>query len=222
MEPWEAQRWVVLYKAAMIEVDLSRLPERIPNTEVWPALQGRCAFLLTPGLVLFGTRHCFLYCGSVRSLPYCRVRIPKRILIADEHELRQRGVRSSLESNPDWEVCGEAVDGRAAVAKAAELHPDLAPAAQVRANQLGIRVHHAPGPHVARSAALLCSGTFSWPLCSRMTTLHRICTRRTLSARAAALSWAAHTIPRSRIGGGGAVFMVVSLNCRPCSLSLIH
>ncbi len=33
MEPWEAQRWVVLYKAAMIEVDLSKLPERIANAK---------------------------------------------------------------------------------------------------------------------------------------------------------------------------------------------
>jgi len=33
MEPWEAQRWVALYKAAMIEVDLSKLPERIANAK---------------------------------------------------------------------------------------------------------------------------------------------------------------------------------------------
>lgn len=30
-----------------------------------------------------------------------------------------------LESEPDWEVCGEAVSGREAVVKAAELEPDL-------------------------------------------------------------------------------------------------
>ena len=76
MEPWEAQRWVVLYKAAMIEVDLSKLTERIANTEVWPALQGRCDFLLTPGLVLFGTRHCFLYCGL--SGRFSTVESPRR------------------------------------------------------------------------------------------------------------------------------------------------
>lgn len=30
-----------------------------------------------------------------------------------------------LEANPDWEVCGEAVDGVDAIAKAQELKPDL-------------------------------------------------------------------------------------------------
>jgi len=51
--------------------------------------------------------------------------VPKRILIADDNESVLRAVRASLESNPDWIVCGEAVDGVEAVAKAKELYPDL-------------------------------------------------------------------------------------------------
>ena len=48
-----------------------------------------------------------------------------RILIADDHELVRRGVRSLLESQPGWEVCGEASNGRQAVAEARRLVPDL-------------------------------------------------------------------------------------------------
>ena len=36
-----------------------------------------------------------------------------RILIADDHEVVRQGVRNLLEGRPGWEVCAEAVDGRA-------------------------------------------------------------------------------------------------------------
>ena len=48
-----------------------------------------------------------------------------RILIADDHEVARRGVRSLLESHPGWEVCGEAANGREAVQCASRLKPDL-------------------------------------------------------------------------------------------------
>jgi DNA-binding NarL/FixJ family response regulator len=48
-----------------------------------------------------------------------------RILIADDHEVVRRGIRSLLESHPGWEICGEARDGREAVDLAGELRPDL-------------------------------------------------------------------------------------------------
>lgn len=51
--------------------------------------------------------------------------MPKRILIADDHQVILRGVRALLRANPGWEICGEAVDGREAVTKAIELRPDL-------------------------------------------------------------------------------------------------
>ncbi len=47
------------------------------------------------------------------------------ILIADDQEPVRRGLRSLIESRPDWKVCGEAADGKAAVAKAKELQPDV-------------------------------------------------------------------------------------------------
>lgn len=49
-----------------------------------------------------------------------------RILIADDHEVVRRGVRSLLTSHPGWEVCAEAKDGREAVEYSKELKPDLA------------------------------------------------------------------------------------------------
>jgi DNA-binding NarL/FixJ family response regulator len=51
--------------------------------------------------------------------------VPKRILIADDHESVLRRVRAMLEADPILEVCGDAVDGREAIEKAAKLHPDL-------------------------------------------------------------------------------------------------
>ena len=48
-----------------------------------------------------------------------------RILVADDHELVRRGVRSLLQTRPDVEVCGEAMDGRDAVEQARRLTPDL-------------------------------------------------------------------------------------------------
>src|SRR6201987_5871792 len=48
-----------------------------------------------------------------------------RILLADDHEIVRRGLRALLEKHEGWEVCGEASDGREAVDKALQLHPDV-------------------------------------------------------------------------------------------------
>lgn len=48
-----------------------------------------------------------------------------RIVIADDHELFRRGVRSLVESRPEWAVCGEAADGDQAIELTSQLHPDL-------------------------------------------------------------------------------------------------
>jgi DNA-binding NarL/FixJ family response regulator len=50
---------------------------------------------------------------------------PLRLLIADDHEIVRKGLRSILELQPGWEVVGEARDGREAVAQAKELKPDV-------------------------------------------------------------------------------------------------
>ena len=51
---------------------------------------------------------------------------PLRILIADDHSVVRAGLRTLLESRDNWEVCGEAPDGRDAVEKATKLKPDVA------------------------------------------------------------------------------------------------
>ena len=50
---------------------------------------------------------------------------PLRILIVDDHAVVRRGVRALLESQPGWEVAGEATTGREAIQLAKRLHPDV-------------------------------------------------------------------------------------------------
>jgi RNA polymerase sigma factor (sigma-70 family) len=49
-----------------------------------------------------------------------------RILLADDHTIVRQGVRKILEEHPDWEVVGEAANGRDAVRLALDLKPDIA------------------------------------------------------------------------------------------------
>src|SRR4029077_4700407 len=48
-----------------------------------------------------------------------------RILIADDHSLVRKVLKTTLENHSDWQGCGPATNGLEAVQKAAELHPDL-------------------------------------------------------------------------------------------------
>jgi len=48
-----------------------------------------------------------------------------RILIADDHAIVRRGIRSLLEAQPGWEVCCEAATGREAVEEAQRSKPDV-------------------------------------------------------------------------------------------------
>lgn len=48
-----------------------------------------------------------------------------RILIVDDHEIFRRGLRSLLESRPEFQILGEAADGMQAIEKAKELKPEL-------------------------------------------------------------------------------------------------
>jgi DNA-binding NarL/FixJ family response regulator len=47
------------------------------------------------------------------------------ILIADDHELVRRGIRTVFEARPQWKICGEASTGREAIEKAKKLGPDV-------------------------------------------------------------------------------------------------
>jgi len=48
-----------------------------------------------------------------------------RILIADDGEQVRKSLRHLLEQHEDWEVCGEAIDGRDTLAKVEQLAPDV-------------------------------------------------------------------------------------------------
>lgn len=49
----------------------------------------------------------------------------KCILIVDDNPKIRQIVRAVLEAKPGCKVCGEAVDGKDAIEKASQLHPDL-------------------------------------------------------------------------------------------------
>jgi DNA-binding NarL/FixJ family response regulator len=48
-----------------------------------------------------------------------------RILIVDDSDLIRRTLRSCIEQNADWCVCGEAANGEVAIDKVRELSPDV-------------------------------------------------------------------------------------------------
>jgi DNA-binding NarL/FixJ family response regulator len=49
-----------------------------------------------------------------------------RILIVDDHEVIRQGVRSVLSrARPEWEICGEASDGKQAIEAVQRLKPDV-------------------------------------------------------------------------------------------------
>ena len=50
---------------------------------------------------------------------------PVRVLLADDHTLFRKGIRTLLEQMPDIEVVGEAAGGQEAVERARELVPDV-------------------------------------------------------------------------------------------------
>jgi two-component system, NarL family, sensor kinase len=62
---------------------------------------------------------------NFQANPRQRPVVRRRILIADDHEVMRRGVRGLVESQEEWSVCGEAIEGNEAISKTRELHPDL-------------------------------------------------------------------------------------------------
>jgi DNA-binding NarL/FixJ family response regulator len=51
--------------------------------------------------------------------------LPVRLLVVDDHPVVRQGLRTFLETRPDFEVVGEAADGEGAIAAAARLRPDV-------------------------------------------------------------------------------------------------
>jgi DNA-binding NarL/FixJ family response regulator len=51
--------------------------------------------------------------------------LPYSILIVDDSELIRRLLRFVIEHNTEWQICGEAENGKVAVEMVEELHPDM-------------------------------------------------------------------------------------------------
>jgi DNA-binding NarL/FixJ family response regulator len=49
-----------------------------------------------------------------------------RIFLADDHEVVRKGIRLLLRDRQDWQVCGEAANGRDTVRMVSQLEPDIA------------------------------------------------------------------------------------------------
>ena len=56
---------------------------------------------------------------------YAVFNMEKRIVVADDNAAVRHALRTILELRGDWKVDGEAVDGRDAIEKAKQVHPDL-------------------------------------------------------------------------------------------------
>ena len=47
------------------------------------------------------------------------------VLLVDDNKLVRRMLRSWLETHAEWNICGEAENGKLAVEQVSELHPDI-------------------------------------------------------------------------------------------------
>jgi DNA-binding NarL/FixJ family response regulator len=50
---------------------------------------------------------------------------PTRVLLVDDHEVVRKGLRALIDSRPEFEIVGEAVNGRDAIEKTKRLRPDV-------------------------------------------------------------------------------------------------
>lgn len=48
-----------------------------------------------------------------------------QILIVDDSRALRSSIRTCIEQDTDWQVCGEAENGQVAIEKVMELHPDI-------------------------------------------------------------------------------------------------
>jgi DNA-binding NarL/FixJ family response regulator len=78
-----------------------------------------------------------------------------RVLIADDHEITRLGVKSILALRENYEVCGEAADGRAAVKQTEVLCPDLVILEIVLPQLNGLEAARRILSHCAQTAVLI-------------------------------------------------------------------
>src|SRR6185436_10309038 len=98
-------------------------PPRQPRHRTWPGRDGRARRRTRRRLLRRRPRPRYLRGG--RAAPGGGLVTATRILVADDHPTFRRGLRALIDSLPGIELIGEAADGEAAVAQAAELLPDV-------------------------------------------------------------------------------------------------
>jgi DNA-binding NarL/FixJ family response regulator len=84
----------------------------------------------------------------------------KRILIADDNALARRGLKLLIERHQDWRVVGEATNGRDAIERARELHPDLVLLDLIMPNMNGLQAAQELAKSEPAVPILLC--TVQW------------------------------------------------------------
>jgi DNA-binding NarL/FixJ family response regulator len=62
---------------------------------------------------------------NLKSVGTSKVQMRTRFLIVDDSELVRRSLRTVLQANPEWEICGEAADGTSAVEMFKDLRPNV-------------------------------------------------------------------------------------------------
>jgi two-component system, NarL family, nitrate/nitrite response regulator NarL len=66
--------------------------------------------------------------------------MPVKIVVADDHEIVRQGIRSLLETRPEWNVCGEASDGEATMEVVRKTSPDAVVMDVTMPGQSGLEV----------------------------------------------------------------------------------
>jgi DNA-binding NarL/FixJ family response regulator len=62
---------------------------------------------------------------NLKSGGTAKVQMRTRFLIVDDSELVRRSLRTVLQANPEWEICGEAADGTSAIEMFKDLRPNV-------------------------------------------------------------------------------------------------
>src|SRR5688572_25910006 len=63
---------------------------------------------------------------SRSPFPSRRTPVPRtRVMLVDDHEIVRFGLRSLIDSEPDMQIVGEAIDGASAIHQAEALRPDV-------------------------------------------------------------------------------------------------
>lgn len=108
---------------ASLRAALAEAPA-IPEPADLALLQGLAATLSAQAEAIAAAGH-DLPAAPPGPLPPEPDRPRHRVLVVDDSALMRRLVRETLEADPDFQVVGEAADGRAALARMAELAPAL-------------------------------------------------------------------------------------------------